>query len=722
MGSPKSDKTCNRSKDILRITCFPSESSAAQESSIFGDISNLSPVQPLKDVAVLQGFPGITSPPNVPHIQPQSSILSRQQLCHSSSSKYSQDNVDLDKNNTILDDPGSNLQLSIVVESSDHKGPVNALIGDDKMLVSPIDEEFIDSEIRENVGFSLTLESVTEKKDIIMDNCLASEMSTLLFKQTDECSIEGIVSNINQMEDESHQFVATSEVCSDVISEPFMERECRESLHEVNHIQSGVLRRCLEFGEHQMKSIGESSDDTTVRQMEASDLFENLTPETPYNSHRHVADQFEFASPTCLPSSTSAVASKPRDTFEKISSISEADLHLTESVEMTTPNEFLLPETAKPLDLPNPALEELAESSGESNQAGSNTRRKQASNSANPDGCKRCSCKKSKCLKLYCDCFAAGLYCLDSCSCQGCFNRPEHKESVVEARQLIETRNPLAFAPRIMQHVANSPTNSGANVGCSDGCRCEGCKNVHGKKPDYSVSRHIPYKRTFDETSEETPDQSHKLLITSRNHLPTDKGNDLPVTLPVTPSIPCSSDSRKNEMKSLLPGRRYVLSPDPNLNTPPSTKHQSSSRSSLVNLCHFTRLTNPPMDDPSSIASNIQEPPLPSPLQLPFCEILKSESPDCLHSSVCIDDCAMDNDTPMILRDCSAPIKSVKVSSPNKKRISPPHNHLNELLPQSFSGEMRSSRKFIFRSVPKFPPLSPCLDSSNTNEHHADAH
>lgn len=34
----------------------------------------------------------------------------------------------------------------------------------------------------------------------------------------------------------------------------------------------------------------------------------------------------------------------------------------------------------------------------------------------------RCNCKKSKCLKLYCDCFAAGLACDELCNCCGCDN------------------------------------------------------------------------------------------------------------------------------------------------------------------------------------------------------------------------------------------------------------------------------------------------------------
>ena len=44
---------------------------------------------------------------------------------------------------------------------------------------------------------------------------------------------------------------------------------------------------------------------------------------------------------------------------------------------------------------------------------GSKESRKRKSSS----GCKRCNCKKSRCLKLYCECFAAGIFC-DNCNCQ----------------------------------------------------------------------------------------------------------------------------------------------------------------------------------------------------------------------------------------------------------------------------------------------------------------
>eukprot|EP00216_Chloropicon_sp_CCMP2111_P005863 CAMPEP_0198240510 /NCGR_PEP_ID=MMETSP1446-20131203/5602_1 /TAXON_ID=1461542 ORGANISM="Unidentified sp, Strain CCMP2111" /NCGR_SAMPLE_ID=MMETSP1446 /ASSEMBLY_ACC=CAM_ASM_001112 /LENGTH=352 /DNA_ID=CAMNT_0043923243 /DNA_START=102 /DNA_END=1157 /DNA_ORIENTATION=- len=44
----------------------------------------------------------------------------------------------------------------------------------------------------------------------------------------------------------------------------------------------------------------------------------------------------------------------------------------------------------------------------------------------------KCNCKKSKCLKLYCECFAAGRFCSKDCLCQNCGNLESNKAKVEE--------------------------------------------------------------------------------------------------------------------------------------------------------------------------------------------------------------------------------------------------------------------------------------------------
>ncbi|GLD95970.1 hypothetical protein PINS_up004648 [Pythium insidiosum] len=60
-----------------------------------------------------------------------------------------------------------------------------------------------------------------------------------------------------------------------------------------------------------------------------------------------------------------------------------------------------------------------------------------------------CNCKKSKCLKLYCECFASGGYCDESCNCVGCSNTREHESVRQQAIAARLEKNPNAFKPKI---------------------------------------------------------------------------------------------------------------------------------------------------------------------------------------------------------------------------------------------------------------------------------
>eukprot|EP01112_Ceratiomyxa_fruticulosa_P016668 TRINITY_DN5077_c0_g1_i1.p1 TRINITY_DN5077_c0_g1~~TRINITY_DN5077_c0_g1_i1.p1 ORF type:complete len:737 (-),score=135.57 TRINITY_DN5077_c0_g1_i1:18-2228(-) len=134
---------------------------------------------------------------------------------------------------------------------------------------------------------------------------------------------------------------------------------------------------------------------------------------------------------------------------------------------------------------------------------------------AQPSNAKRkqCHCKNSKCLKLYCECFASRTYC-QGCSCVGCMNNEANKEAVDHAVAVATERNPNAFKPKILGVENNSPipTNgvapstkhskgchckkSGclkkycecfqAGIQCSTNCKCTDCKNSEGHDKDKS--------------------------------------------------------------------------------------------------------------------------------------------------------------------------------------------------------------------------------------------
>jgi Tesmin/TSO1-like CXC domain, cysteine-rich domain len=61
---------------------------------------------------------------------------------------------------------------------------------------------------------------------------------------------------------------------------------------------------------------------------------------------------------------------------------------------------------------------------------------------------KACNCKNSKCLKLYCECFASGRYC-STCNCLNCMNNRDHEAARSKAIETILERNPNAFRPKI---------------------------------------------------------------------------------------------------------------------------------------------------------------------------------------------------------------------------------------------------------------------------------
>jgi hypothetical protein len=102
------------------------------------------------------------------------------------------------------------------------------------------------------------------------------------------------------------------------------------------------------------------------------------------------------------------------------------------------------------------------------------------------EGC-RCKCSKSQCLKLYCECFLQGKYCL-GCNCINCLNTPDYENLRQKAiTQITYKRNrDSALNPKKFQGCICSKTKCLKKYckcfikgkKCSDLCRCEGCENL----------------------------------------------------------------------------------------------------------------------------------------------------------------------------------------------------------------------------------------------------
>ncbi len=94
----------------------------------------------------------------------------------------------------------------------------------------------------------------------------------------------------------------------------------------------------------------------------------------------------------------------------------------------------------------------------------------------------KCNCKKSHCIKQYCECFANKEVCFN-CNCVGCSNTYEN---------LIKKKKTKTLKIKIIPNVTCNCTKSNCRkkycecfkngVYCKETCRCMDCKNSKNKK------------------------------------------------------------------------------------------------------------------------------------------------------------------------------------------------------------------------------------------------
>ncbi|TVU02242.1 hypothetical protein EJB05_52267 [Eragrostis curvula] len=273
------------------------------------------------------------------------------------------------------------------------------------------------------------------------------------------------------------------------------------------------------------------------------------------------------------------------------------------------------------------------------------------------DSCRRCNCKKSKCLKLYCACFAAKVYCSELCSCQGCLNNHAHEEVVSCTRRQTESRNPLAFAPNVIrtcgfdQEFGDNSNKTPASARHKRGCNC---------KKSYCLKK---YCECFQER--------FLIFLFSLEGVLLLNGNGSH-----------AKEERLEFDKQLLVGQSVNLPSSENMFTTPSIGPYRSSVL-LPSMCSRPSLSSTGCSSPQH---NSQ-----SPMKT---DVLLAHL-DTYSAEMIFGDGPSGNQEGN--SSCNA---GVKVVSPNKKRVLPLHSGTG------LSPINRSGRKLILKSIPSFPSLT----------------
>ncbi|CAI9114148.1 OLC1v1014803C1 [Oldenlandia corymbosa var. corymbosa] len=157
---------------------------------------------------------------------------------------------------------------------------------------------------------------------------------------------------------------------------------------------------------------------------------------------------------------------------------------------------------------------------------------------------RKCKCKQSRCLKMYCWCFASGQSC-NGCSCFDCQNTPGNEDARQAALGSILERNSKSLRKMISTPKFSASNKDSwkeniilVNVGCcckkshciqgycdcyhakkscSEACKCWNCENVHGWKERSSSTPKKLENENFLDLNGENPvnykiDQSWKVV------------------------------------------------------------------------------------------------------------------------------------------------------------------------------------------------------------------
>ncbi|EFH59635.1 hypothetical protein ARALYDRAFT_898758 [Arabidopsis lyrata subsp. lyrata] len=601
-----------------------------EDSPVFNYICSLSPIKTLKSIPITQTLSSLnfTSPPSV--------FTSPHAVSHKESRFRSQKDGSASKEVASIGEEGNEEAL---VENSEpaqsHKNDCNT---------PRVSNDVRGNGCCEDSGKDLQkmMDNVKKKSDTPDWETLISATTELIYGSPRES--EAFSCLLKKTSNSEARLRGGTMPTSKPVSNTNVGNNESESVDALSILHRGVRRRCLDFeipGNNQ-QTVGESSSSCVV-----PSIGLHLNAVAMPSKDNNVANEYSFSvnMKVGLQSSTTPLLQSQHDSVRE----NETGKDASKVIEV-------VPKSSGLVELTPISPKKKRRKSEQSGEGGSS--------------CKRCNCKKSKCLKLYCECFAAGVYCIEPCSCIDCFNKPIHEDVVLATRKQIESRNPLAFAPKVIRNsdsiievgedASKTPASArhkrGCNckksnclkkycecyqggVGCSINCRCEGCKNAFGRK-DGSLFEQDEENETSGKSGTMKKQQNVELFIPAAQ-----PSTPMPIRQPLA-QLPLSSNNR------LLP--------------PQSHFHHGAIGSS------------------SSGIYNIRKPDM------------------SLLSHSRIETITEDIDDDMSENLIHSPIANINSLSPNSKRVSLAHLDSSESSPWR-----RTGGRNLIRSFPTFPSLTP---------------